>query len=120
MPLVAGAVIIYRALGRIFAKEKPTMKLRVLALGTALLAATVASAPSAAEAARRHGGGWHVGFADASWHLGPVPPGAMIAPYDAWLSAAEHYGDYRGCGYGCGYGYGYRYGYGYPGDGYWH
>jgi len=43
----------------------------------------------------------------------------MIAPYDAWLAAAEYYGDYRGCGYGCGYGYGYRYGYGYPGDGHW-
>jgi hypothetical protein len=106
------------------------MKLRILVLGTALLAATVASVSSAAAAGRlgRHGGGWHVGFADASWHpggwgWGPVGlglvPGAMIAPYDAWLSAAEHYGDYRGCGHGCGYGYGPSYGYGNPGDGHW-
>ena len=96
------------------------MKLSVLALGSALLAATVVSISSSAEAGRsgRHGSGWHVGFANANWHLGPVP-GAMIAPYDAWLAAAEYYGDYRGCGSGCGYGYGYRYGYGYPGDGHW-
>jgi len=96
------------------------MKFRVLALGIVLLAATVASGSSSAEARRlgRHGHGWHVGWAASIRDVGVVS-GAIIAPYDAWLAAAEYYGDYRGCGYGCGYGYGYRYGYGYPGDGHW-
>jgi hypothetical protein len=96
------------------------MKLRVLTLGTALLAATIASVSSAAEAGRlgRRASGWHVGWGASIRDVGRAP-GSIIAPYDAWLSAAEYYGDYRGCGYGCGYGYGYRYGYGYPGDGHW-
>ena len=101
------------------------MKLRALALGTALLAASVPAVSSSAEAAPWgfHGGGWYGGWGGGGhgggWGWGGLGLGlaagaiigsALAAPYGYY--DAYPYDDYYGYGYApavtYGYGYGYR------------
>jgi hypothetical protein len=94
------------------------MKLRALALGTALLAATVPSLSSSAEAAPWgwHGGGWGWGGVGLGLAAGAIIGGALAAPYYGYYAPAYYPSDYYdGYGYPAFYGYApaVTYGYGY-------
>jgi hypothetical protein len=118
------------------------MNLRALAFGTALLAATVPSLSSSAEAAPWgwrggwggwHGGGWGWGGVGLGLAAGAIVGSALAAPYGYYNAGypSGYYGDYYSYGYVPvpyayvpavtyanrygypGYGYGYRPSYGY-------
>ncbi len=101
------------------------MKLRALALGTALLAATVPSLSSSAEAAPWgwhggwggwHGGGWGWGGVGLGLAAGAVIGSALATPYYGYYAPAYYPSDYYyGYSYPSYYGYApaVTYGYGY-------